>query len=443
METPNRPCAPLSVSGCMNLSDQIAKIKSEMDAELDENRYHDLAEKLRFLSLEESDKLPESPKTRSQNMFLSTPAQYLASRSVPIGDFAKEPIEGITFLRLAEPEVRIPEPPRFSFGNIPDHISARYFSSWGLSSAGVFVCENVVLAGEFLVGRDDYVFRSPELNIHPAHVEEAAARYAGVSARLLPRHVSGEHVVLAGPGFGVYGHWLVEYLPKLGLLALAGYDLAGLNYLMASNLPRFALEWLKLLGIKDSQIVFYDPVQEFILAERLLLPTILHNGVKMSDLFRTSANLLRGMILSSGDCNPPKADRRLFISRRKLGTARALLNRDRIEQMATKSGFELAYPEELSLVDQVKLFASARHVIGEYGSALHGTMFSKPGTIVCALRGNGFHPGFIQSGLGKVMEQPTGYVFGANTGTDLNATFSIPEDAFGTCLDLIFRGKIL
>jgi capsular polysaccharide biosynthesis protein len=60
------------------------------------------------------------------------------------------------------------------------------------------------------------------------------------------------------------------------------------------------------------------------------------------------------------------------------------------------------------------LFASAREIIGEYGSAFHATMFSAPDTPVCGLRGSDYHPGFVQSGIGDVFGQPTGWVFGSN-----------------------------
>jgi capsular polysaccharide biosynthesis protein len=365
----------------------------------------------------------------------------LELKIVAIGDHATGPIDSIQFQRLAIPDRRVPSPPRFIFGTFPESISNHFFGLWGIPSVGVFVCRDVKLIGEFLVARGDQAFRSSELNIHPAHIETLLTKYSPISAGLGAKRISGRHVCLAGPGYGVYGHWLVEYLPKLGVLHSAGYDVKTLSYLIPRSVPRFAVDWLRLLGIKESQLNFYDSEKEFLSVEELLLPTVLHNGNRMSPLFRDAANLLKELVAThGGQVKSASAATRIFVSRKRFSRARALTNRDRIEGMAINAGFKLVYPEELPLLDQVTLFSNAQQIIGEYGSGLHGSMFSKPGTIVCALRGSALHPGFIQSGLGEVMEQPTGYVMGQTNGSDPNATFTVSEEAFEACLRLIFNG---
>jgi hypothetical protein len=371
-------------------------------------------------------------------------AKLSADKIIAIGDFAAGPVEGISFDRLAPPDLRIPQPPRFLFGNVPEHILGHYFSGWGLSSIGVFLCRDVRLVGEFLVGRDDRIFRSPELNIHPAHIKQALDKYAGKSRDLLRRKITGRHVVLAGPGYNVYGHWLAEYLPKLGVLHSAGHNLGTLSYLLPTSVPSFVFEWLKVLGVRESQLNLYDPERELLLADELLLPSILHAGIRFSPLFKDIAAFLKRLVVSqNGPVAADPARKRLFISRHKFGAGRSLVNRERIEQMSVDAGFALVYPEDLSLLDQVALFSGASHIIGEYGSALHASMFAAPGTVVCALRGNALHPGFLQSGLGEVMGQPTGYVIGENESSDPNARFTVSEHAFETCLKLIFRSVAL
>jgi capsular polysaccharide biosynthesis protein len=112
----------------------------------------------------------------------------------------------------------------------------------------------------------------------------------------------------------------------------------------------------------------------------------------------------------------------------------------RIEEMAVKANFALVYPEELSLLEQVRLFAGAREIMGEYGSALHGSLFSPEGAVICALRGTGGHPGFLQSGMGMALKQPTGYIFGEADESDPNFGFQVEEDAVAAALRLVFGG---
>jgi capsular polysaccharide biosynthesis protein len=133
------------------------------------------------------------------------------------------------------------------------------------------------------------------------------------------------------------------------------------------------------------------------------------------------------------------SNRRVFVSRARASQSRSLLNRERIEEMATAAGLELVYPEALSLLEQVNLFGETRMIVGEYGSALHGSLFSSPGTVVCALRGSLSHPGFIQSGFGKALAQPTGYVFGEAAEQGADGRFAVAEQSFAEALAVLLR----
>ena len=105
--------------------------------------------------------------------------------------------------------------------------------------------------------------------------------------------------------------------------------------------------------------------------------------------------------------------------------------------MAAQSGFVVVHPETLPLADQLGLFAGAGCIVGEYGSGLHGSMFAAPGTLVCALRANAIHPGFLQSGLCQVMDQKVGYVFGPAGENDIAQEFTIQETCFEWALRLM------
>jgi capsular polysaccharide biosynthesis protein len=121
---------------------------------------------------------------------------------------------------------------------------------------------------------------------------------------------------------------------------------------------------------------------------------------------------------------------------------RGLLNRDRIEQIATEAGFAIVHPEQMPLLEQFAMFDAARQILGEYGSAMHGTMFSPTGTTVGLLRGTGSPvAAFLQSAIGDSLEQPTGYIFGQTIEGDPLERFTVHEEAWRTCLDLIFSGR--
>ena len=77
---------------------------------------------------------------------------------------------------------------------------------------------------------------APPSSTRPYHVATVARRV--LNGRTFPvRHVRGPLAVIYGPGHETYGHWLVDFLPRLWVLAQAGHDILTLRYAMP---PGFA-----------------------------------------------------------------------------------------------------------------------------------------------------------------------------------------------------------
>jgi capsular polysaccharide biosynthesis protein len=195
--------------------------------------------------------------------------------------------------------------------------------------------------------------------------------------------------------------------------------------LVPNHLPRFATEMLRLLGIRDSQLVVYDFERHAIVAETLLNPTTHHNAVRFSALFPASCRWLADRIeATNGPLFSREPSKKLFLARR---GNRPLVNRPEIEDLAAKNGFRIVLPERLPLLEQWKLISSARCLLGEYGSALHSCLFSSAKTVVCALRSDTLFSGFLQSGIGDALGQPTGYIFGNTVEEQRKSFFVRPE----------------
>jgi capsular polysaccharide biosynthesis protein len=294
--------------------------------------------------------------------------------------------------------------------------------------------------GAYGLCRDGNLFCSHEANIHPKHVMDLVTELGPPSFPRPRRFLTGKVAMITGPGHTVYGHWLSDFLPKLFLLHASGHDIRRMHYLLPSNTPRFGRAWMDLLGIPPENVILFDPVGEMIWVEELLLPTTFHNGVRASRLLFDAARFLVACVADhSGELIPSVANRRIFVSRSRSSQSRSLLNRERIEEIAVEAGLEIVYPESLPLLQQVRLFGEASLILGEYGSALHGSLFSLPGTTVGALRGSLGHPGFIQSGFGQALQQPTGYVFGETDEHTSDGRFTVAEQDFSDCLATLLR----
>lgn len=308
---------------------------------------------------------------------------------------------------------RIPPCPWFVCGDFNENVSSAFFNRTHLWPQRTYVVENAEIIGPFAVRRSGHWYAFPHANMHQGPLSQMASEYAESADRLQTIQVDTPLALIVGPGYRVYGHWIVDILPKLFVLKESGFDIDQLRFPIPQDTPRFGLDWLRAVGIHDDAILSFDPKREKLLAKELYVPTTMHNGVRGSPLLERASQFILSRIgvEAEGTSNRPPA----FLSRAKTSQTRRLVNRQEVENIFSASGFEIVYPEALPLLEQIKLCRGRRLLAGEYGSALHTSFFCAPrGLCLVALRGNSVHPEFIQSALGESLRHPTGYLIGKN-----------------------------
>ena len=278
-----------------------------------------------------------------------------------------------------------------------------------VAACGVFAVPAASVRGTTIISVDGTGVWCSEAQLHPIAIK---ADLAAASPPTATRAVRKAVLLVAGHSHKIYGHWLVDYMPKLWVLQQAGYDLASIQFLWPRNTLKFARAFFDAAGIRPDQIFEYDPGTEQVEAEELIIPTLTRFGNMTLPCLPAIASFLVDRIGVT-----ERAVRKIFLARPSDANGpvgpRPLVNRREVEAVAASLGYEIVHPQRHTIVDQISLFRSATHVAGEYGSALHNSIFSRPGTVVCAIRGAGKLPGFLQSSIGERMRQPTGYVFGA------------------------------
>ena len=187
-------------------------------------------------------------------------------------------------------------------------------------------------------------------------------------------------VVAFSPGYSCYGHWLVDELPRLGLLKLAlGDAFQSIRFVFPEKLRSWGKALLKFFfNIEDDRILYFDHEREMWHLNSAIVPGFLHKTYQFQPFVRdffsayapTDAIPHRKVCLSRRDWDESKPDQRIFTQR------------EQFERMAADRGFDIVAPEELSLADQVRLMAETAVQIGEHGSAQHGSVFSRHSTIV-------------------------------------------------------------
>jgi hypothetical protein len=349
---------------------------------------------------------------------------------------------GVEFVGLGPATNLVPAPPRFTFGTFPGELAAMYYRNTHLWAVGVYKLRGFDVFGPYVLCRESEVFHCHETNIHPKHVEDVVNELGPPNRPRPRRFLTGPVAFITGPGHRIYGHWLSDFLPKLFLLHASGYDVRRLHYLLPADTPAFGRGWFQLLGIPPENVIVFSPAGERVWVEELLVPTTFHNGIRAAALLNDAASFLVSLAADLAD-GPirTRSYRRLFVSRARASQSRSLQNRARIEEIAVSAGLELVYPESLTLLEQLRLFGEANMIVGEYGSALHNSLFSFSGTTVCALRGSLDHPGFIQSGFGHALGQPTGYVIGEQVDQSGDGRFIVLEADFAECLRTLFAAS--
>jgi capsular polysaccharide biosynthesis protein len=338
---------------------------------------------------------------------------------------------GVSYHELAGPSVSPPQPPCFLFGGMPAYLAAQVFAEYEVGGVGCYRVDGGLVTSDGVVLRGSQAFWSLALN-HPEHLVQRIVAPGGMNRLALPvRRRPGQGAVITGPGYGVYGHWLTDFLPRLFVLAQAGYDIGSLSFVLPADMPSFASGVLRMIGIPEAQVVRHDHAAELLQFDELLVPTALRLRSRLSPLFPQARDFwVDRLAAQMGRVDGGGGGRRVFVSRGLRAGQRRVTNRAQIEAMAAEAGYEIVRPETLKLPEQIAMFAGAGRMVGEYGSGLHGAMFAPPGAVVCALRGTSRHPGFLQSGLAQVCGQQAGYVFGASPEAAIRQEIQIDPGTF-------------
>ncbi len=343
----------------------------------------------------------------------------------------------VGFTQIAPACRRPPPPPLFLLGPANAIVHEEIFGQTALGEVGTYAIEDATVAPTGIAIKDGVAFSSIAF-IHPPH--QAAAVAGRVLVGDMPvRHVHGMLAVIYGPGHQTYGHWLVDFLPRLWVLAASGHDLSGLRYVVPPELTEDARRLLELLGIGAMQLEPYRYWQEVLRADRLLLPTGLRVHNRMAPQFAAATAFWTDRLRTSAQ-TAGGGHTRLFVSRSRVIGARIVANRDTIEAIAAARGYAIIHPQDLTLGEQAALFAGARVIVGEYGSALHGSVYAAPGTVTVGLRGTSRHPSFVQSGVAEALGQSAGYVLGETklgyTEGDVGQVFTVQPEDFERALDI-------
>ncbi|MGV2130868.1 glycosyltransferase family 61 protein [Agrobacterium vitis] len=189
-------------------------------------------------------------------------------------------------------------------------------------------------------------------------------------------HISkGFHALCGHVGNRNYAHWWIDIVPVLGhhVLRQCFDDATPILPQIRSGYQRQTLDLIP--EVKEH---YFE-----VAADKSLLVNELHfvPSLTGADYHPQPWNtrFIQELKSRAGVLESDRRGRLIYLSRRD-ASARKMLNEDKVCEIAEASGFEVLEAAGMNLVDQIRTFAAATHVISPHGAGLANLMFSAPGT---------------------------------------------------------------
>jgi FkbM family methyltransferase len=205
-------------------------------------------------------------------------------------------------------------------------------------------------------------------------------RHPIFSATNLPlvEPINGTVAVLSVDTGLIYYHWMLDLLPRIGLLQLSGIELGSIDkFLINGYRSPFQKETLEVLGIPVNKII-ETKNHAHIKANKLVVPS--YPGFQCFPT-KWACDFLRSKFLPLALPSKSRQLKRIYISRN-AGRERRTINEYEVLNLLNELGFTRIFAESISFAEQVSLMAQAEVVVLMHGSAVSNLVFCQPGTKV-------------------------------------------------------------
>jgi capsular polysaccharide biosynthesis protein len=236
---------------------------------------------------------------------------------------------------------------------------------------------DVVLDGEFrgLFNSDGFIRGTGYLV-----PDEVMAQFDVDVSRLVRSTSDATVIVGCTVGYANYFHWMTQALPAIdhavGRIGQAQRVLIALPQLNAWQ--EDSLRLLGLAGIK--RMTIEDTSKKYALA-KAEFSELLNGGAAFSN--STVASETYSRLRASID-RPTLRDKKVYVARTDAIT-RQMRNEGAVIDEIRRRGYEVVAPGILPLTEQIRLFRSARIVVGAHGAGMTNIVFCEPETIVYEL----------------------------------------------------------
>jgi capsular polysaccharide biosynthesis protein len=176
-----------------------------------------------------------------------------------------------------------------------------------------------------------------------------------------------------------YGSWLFRFLPKLITMeTLQQQGFRNLKVLVCAH-HEWQRELLKLAGIDADRIINHDYENRVYQCDSVFVPSLRNRAIFLD---KQTVSFYQRLRECHGIRYEPK--RRIYVSRLIQGKKnyRLFVNEMELIDELRKRDFMIFEPEKYSLLEQMRVFAGAKIIVGPSGSGMFNCVFAPPGTTI-------------------------------------------------------------
>ena len=332
------------------------------------------------------------------------------------------------------PDVTVPIPP-VTFGQTlcPEgEVTEWPPNAWDLAEykiefADLYeLCEAIVHGEQGIVTVGDYLIAESLYMAQPAFVGFEKSGNDSFSLEVREADVEVDdaaHLLCGFVGNRNYAHWWVDIVPAF-LIPPFHDAFAGAQLLLPKLRQPWQTETLRLLDEASGRSIFVGEQSRILCKKLRFVPQI-----TQSDLTpHPSRSVILEEIKRRAGYRGEQV-RRVYVTRRD-ARARHLLNEEDVVALVERHGFDAVTLTGMPLTEQIKLFASASHVIGSHGAGLGNVIFCRPKTALCEfqMKSN------VQWSIRR-LAAVTNMRYGCLMGAEIDSTLALPLRDWSIDLD--------
>ena len=282
---------------------------------------------------------------------------------------------------------------------IPPHINSDKNEKLKVSTPDLFVAEinnatvvgltNIICAKENLYNNHANL-EGKRIDISYGDLIYNIGKVAIVASRKVSKKIP-EAISIVQAGNYNYYHFFIESLSRLVLVdTIEKYRKVPVLIDAVVKKNKNYKDLLDKCNTYNHPVIWIEE-NEHILVEKLIYASsaiFMPGNVRKRDMIRNSDFVVSKWLLNSlrdrfeyPGMDHGEGNKKIIISRKNTSNSR-LSNEKEIVETVVRSGFEVIYPESLTVLQQAEIFRSSDKIIAVSGGAMANILFCKPGTNV-------------------------------------------------------------